>query len=504
MKRRQFLQSSAAVAATAALPIALLSKSALAQAVEEMTQVKSDVFGVTGDGAEVSIERAAVEELKGSLRGRLLLPGQEGYDSARHVLNADIDKFPAIIVQPTGAADVSSAVTFARERDLLLAVKCGGHSWAGKSTCDKGMQIDLSTYRGVQVDASGRRASVAGGSLLGEMDHEAMAHGLVTTAGTVSHTGVGGLTTGGGFGRLARRFGLALDNVLGVQIVTADGQLRTANAGENPDLFWGVRGGGGNFGVVTNFDFQLHPMQREVIVGSAMWPLDQARGVLRHYGDALASAPDDLYLDFVLLSQEGSAEGVAMIYACYSGPTDKADAVLNPILNFGTPIQSSAQATDYVSEQKTWDETDPRSNGSYLKSGFITELDDGLVDAIIDGFEPLPDRTSQVFFQCSGGAIERVPSDATAFAHRFALASLFTTASWPAGSDRTPHVEYVRKHWAAMEPFTRGWYVNEIGNESQEVVNANYEKNYPRLVKIKNKYDPGNLFRLNANIRPTV
>jgi FAD/FMN-containing dehydrogenase len=242
MKRRQFLQSSVAAAATTALPLAFLSKTAMAQAVEEMTEVKSDILAVTGDGAEISVERAAVDELKAALRGQLLLPGQDGYDKARHVLNADVDKSPALVVRPSGAADVSSAVNFARERNMLLAVKCGGHSWAGKSTCDRGMQIDLSSFRDVQVDPEARRAYAAGGSLLGELDHESMAHGLVTTAGTVSHTGIGGLTLGGGFGRVARRFGLALDNVRGVQIVTADGQLRNANPEENPDLYWGVRG----------------------------------------------------------------------------------------------------------------------------------------------------------------------------------------------------------------------------------------------------------------------
>ena len=503
MKRRQFLHSSIG-AASAALPLALLSKTAMAQAVAEMTQVQSDIYGVTGDGAEITMERAAVEELKGTLRGNLLLPGQEGYDTARHVLNADIDKNPAMIIQPTGAADVSSAVTFARERDLLVAVKCGGHSWAGKSTCNGGMQIDLSTFRGVQVDPSARRASVAGGSLLGEMDHEAMAHGLVTTAGTVSHTGVGGLTTGGGFGRLARRFGLALDNVTGMQVVTADGVLRTANAEENEDLYWGMRGGGGNFGVVTNFEFQLHPMQRKVIAGMSIWPLNEAKSVLRHYGDSLAAAPDDLYLDAIMLSREGTTDGVIMMYGLWSGDEAQAEEVLGPILNFGTPVQTQMQGTDYVAEQSAWDQSDPRSNGTYLKSGFITELSDGLIDAIVDGFEPVVDRTSQVFFQCSGGAISRVPSDATAFAHRFAIASVFTTSSWPAGAERGPHVEYTRRHWAAMAPFTRGWYVNEIANESNEVVNANFEDNYPRLVAVKNAYDPTNLFRLNANIRPTV
>lgn len=504
MKRRQFLRSSAAAAAGAAIPLTLLSKTAMAQAVAEMTEVKSDIHALTGDGAEVSIERAAVEEFKAALRGQLLMPGQEGYDTARHVLNADVDKYPALIVQPTGAADVSTAVTFARERNLLLAVKCGGHSWAGKSTCDKGLQIDLSKYRGVQVDPVAKRAYVAGGSLLGEIDHESMAHGLVTTAGTVSHTGVGGLTLGGGFGRVARRFGLALDNVRGAQVVTADGQLRNANPDENPELYWGIRGGGGNFGVATNFEFELHPMQREVVAGSVIYPMAQAKDLMRHYGELLASAPDDLYLDFILSSEAGSADGVAIIYGVYSGPQDKAEQALARVRGFGNPIDDTFQTRDYVAEQRRFDNSDPRSKGAYLKSGFVSEVDDGLVDAIVDGFSMVPERESTVFFQCSGGAISRVPADATAFAHRFALASVFTVAGWPAGSPRASHVQYVRNHWASMEPFTRGWYVNEVANESQQAVNANYEGNYARLVQVKNAYDPNNLFRLNANIKPTV
>lgn len=504
MKRRQFLQSSAVAAASAALPLTLFSKTALAQAAEQIAEVQSDVLAVTGDGAEISIERAAVEELKGALRGNLLMPGQAGYDVARHVLNADVDKHPALIVQPTGAADVCTAVNFARERNMLLAVKCGGHSWSGKSTCEKGLQIDLSTFRDCQVNPTTRRAYVAGGSLLGELDHETMAHGLVTTAGTVSHTGVGGLTLGGGFGRVARRFGLALDNVRSVQLVTADGQLRNASPEENPELYWGVRGSGGNFGVVTQFEFELHPMQRDVVAGSVVYPLAQAKDVLRHYGEVLSTAPDDLYLDFILTSDAGSSDGVAIIYGCYSGPQDQAEKVLAPVRSFGTPLQDTFETRDYVAEQRRFDYSDPRSDGSYLKSGFVSEVEDGLVDAIVDGFYAGPDRSASVFFQCSGGAISRVPQDATAFAHRFALASVFTTASWPAGDPRGSHVQHVRNHWAAMEPFTRGFYVNEVSDESSQRINANYEGNYPRLVALKNQYDPTNLFRLNANIKPTA
>ena len=257
LTRRSFLVRTSMVGLAAA-PIgrawpALLSPS---------MSVDRDIEAVTGDGQPVTLSRASVQDLADSLRGNLLLPGVPAYEQARRVLNSQMDKHPALIVQPRGASDVSSAVQFARASNLLLAVKCGGHSPSGKSTCERGMQIDLSLLRGASVDAHARIARVAGGSLLGDLDHEAMAHGLVTTAGTVSHTGVGGLTLGGGFGRLARRFGLALDNVRAVEIVTADGTIRRADAHENPELYWGVRGGGGNFGVVTAFEFNLHPMQR--------------------------------------------------------------------------------------------------------------------------------------------------------------------------------------------------------------------------------------------------
>lgn len=502
MKRRRFLQSS--IAAATALPLTLLSNPALAGVLNQMSEVKGEVRAVKGDGSEISIERAAVEELSSALRGRLLLPGQSGYDKARHVLNADIDRFPALIVQPSGDADIRLAVTFTRERELLLAVKCGGHSWSGKSTCQDGMQIDLTSYRNVTVDPTRKKAWAAGGSLLGELDHEAMSHGLVTTAGTVSHTGIGGLTLGGGFGRVARRFGLALDNVTGFQLVTADGQLRRANAEENPGLYWGLRGGGGNFGVVTIFEFDLHPMQRQVIAGAVIYPLSQARDVIMHYGESLANAPDELYLDFRMDSQLGSTDGTCMIYGCYSGPAEMADNVLKPIYSFGSPIQISFQANDYVAEQRSWDNTDPRSNGEYLKSGFVQEIGEGLAQAIAEGFEPTVNRSNVVFFQCGGGKINRVAADATAFAHRFAQASVFTTASWPKGDDRSSHVRYVKQAWAGMEPHTRGFYTNEVADESPEAVNKNYEGNYARLVQLKNQYDPGNLFRLNANVQPTV
>lgn len=498
MKRRLFLQSSAAAAAVISIP----SGRALAAALDTLSKVSGDTLAVSGSGAEVTLEQAAVKELSDSLRGRLLLPGQEGYDLARRVLNPTIDKHPALIVQPSGASDIMNAVSFARERELLLAVKCGGHSFSGKSTCEGGMQIDLSTMRSARIDRGSLKAYISGGSLLGELDHESMAQGLVTTAGTVSHTGVGGLTLGGGFGRLARRFGLALDNVEAVDIVTADGKLRHASAQENPDLYWAVRGGGGNFGVITSFEFQLHPMDREVIGGEVVFPLAQARDILSFYADYAASAPDELYLDLAMSSEAGTTDGVILLHACYSGPREQAEKALGPIRKAGKPIADTIKTVDYVAIQRSWDDTDPRTTGSYLKSGFVSEITDQVINAITSGFQAVPERGTTVFFQHSGGAIGRVPVDATAFAHRYSMANMFATVSWPMEENRDSHVKAIKDYWSGLAPFTHGWYTNEVADESSNRIHRNYQGNYERLARVKNQYDPGNLFRLNANVKP--
>ena len=500
MKRRHFLQSSLAAAVAASLP----TGQALAAALAAMSEISGDVNAVTGAGAQVTLEQAAVKELSDALRGRLLLPGFDGYDTARRVLNPSIDRHPALIVQPTGAADVMHAVTFARERNLLLAVKCGGHSYGGTSTCEGGMQIDLSTFRHARVDPFSKTAYVAGGSLLGELDHEAMNFGLVTTAGTVSHTGVGGLTLGGGFGRLARRFGLALDNVKAVDIVTADGKLRRASATENPDLYWGVRGGGGNFGVVTGFEFALHEMDRQVVGGDIVFPLSSLRDVLSMYADYLPEAPDDLYLDFMVTSELGSTDGICLVHACYSGPEGEAERVLAPVYKAGKPLDDGVKRVDYERIQSSWDNTDPRNTGEYLKSGFINAFPAKLVDAIVENFEVFPDRGTTLFFQCSAGAIGRVPVEATAFAHRKSLANMLNAVEFALDDNAGASIAYGRQKWKAYEPFTDGWYTNEVDRESANAVNANYQANYARLVEVKNRYDPTNLFRLNANVKPTV
>jgi len=496
MKRRDFLNSSLLAAAVSVPGIQA------AYAVVGTAEV-ADLAAVTGDGREITLRGADIRDLAAKMRGQLLIAGDDGYDKARLVLNPSFDKHPALIAQPTGAADVQAAVSFARANNLLVAVKCGGHSASGQSTCDKGMMIDLSRFRGVRVDPKGRRAWVDGGTLLGEVDHETMAHGLVAPLGTVSHTGVGGLTTGGGFGRLARRFGMSIDNLESVDVVTADGQLRHADASENQDLFWGVRGGGGNFGIVTNFEFRLQPMQREVIAGSLNFPIARARDVLGMYSEYVATAPDELYLDPALILPARSAPGVISLDICYSGPPEKAEAALAPIRKLGKPDRDTVKSQAYVDAQRSGDTGEARVIGSYLKGGFVSKITGQLVSSIVDGIQGDPNRTTVLFFQHCGGAASRQAEHATAFAQRDSVANMMAVAAWRQGTvDPAEHIQASRKYWSTLEPFTRGFYTNDLPREvTSKDINANYRGNYPRLAALKKKYDPTNLFRLNANIQ---
>ncbi len=495
MLRRQFLNSSSVLALGAAVAPRVLFAAAAAGPLPDLQAVR-------GDRSPVTIPGAVLKDLKESLRGSLLLPQDAGYDQARRVLNASIDRRPALVIQPSGAADVSMAVSFANSLGLLVAVKCGGHSFSGQSTCDGGLQIDLSPMRGVQVDAQRRRAWVEGGTLLGAVDHEAMAQGLVTPLGTVSHTGAGGLTTGGGFGRKARIHGLALDNVTAVDIVTADGKLRRASPKDNPDLYWAVRGGGGNFGIVTAFEFQLHPAERKVVGGSLVFPLDRARDVLRAYADFLPTAPDELYLDCWVVYPPGTP-GVCGFDACYSGSAQDAERVLAPLRKLGTPLKDSLKSMDYVAVQRSTDQTDARNRGDYTKNGFVTGINERTIDTLLAGLQGGAKRTTVAYFQHCGGAIGRVKSDATAFPHRFALANMMVMTQWDVADGNVEPIEWSRTYWKTLEAFTRGFYVNEVeGNEGASKMNANYLGNYARLAALKRKYDPTNLFRLNANITP--
>lgn len=501
MQRRTFFRSSLAAAAALSVP----RRDAMAALFQPLPRLQ-DVDAITGDGKQVTLSARAIADLRAALRGRVLLAADAGYDDARRILNPSFDKRPALIAQVTGTADIRTAINFARDHGgLLLAVKCGGHSSSGQSTCDRGMMIDLSPFRSVRVDPVARRAWVTGGSLLGLVDHEAMAYGLVTPMGTVSHTGVGGLVTGGGFGRVARRFGLSIDNLVGVDVVTADGQFHRANANENADLFWGVRGGGGNFGIVTSFEFRLHPMQRRVVGGRIMFPIAKAREGLALFADYARQAPDDLDLGCAMAQPPGNAPGMFAFTVCYSGPENNAERALAPIRKLGTPIADELKAMDYVALQRSGDVSDPRAQGSYLKSGFIPDMPAALISAIIERFQGDPSRSTQIFFQVSGGAINRVASNATAFAQRDVFANMLSSASWRMGNDPAAHIQASRQYWTHLERFTQGFYVNDLGSDrAAGAVQNTYQQNHERLVAVKNRYDPKNLFRMNANIKPTA
>jgi len=509
MKRRTFIRSGAVAFAAISLP----SLNPLDALYRVASSDPDDLTVLTGDGREIAIAGSDLAGLAARLNGRLLLADDNGYDDARLIRNPSFDRYPALIVQVTGAADVRTAVDFAREHGgLLLAVKCGGHSFSGASTCDRGMMIDLSGMRGVRVDPAVRRARVAGGSLLGPVDHEAMAHGLVTPLGTVSHTGVGGLVTGGGFGRLSRRYGLSIDNLRSVDVVSADGVLRHASEDQHPDLFWGVRGGGGNFGVVTSFEFDLHPMDRQVYGGAIFFPISRARDAFRLYAEYGPEAPDEVQLDFGMsIPPEGAQvppggeDGMVGFQICYSGPPDRVDRVLAPIRAIGTPLVDNVRPMDYVALQRSADDTDPRAMGLYLKSGFVPDVPDAMIEAAVGAFQGHPARGTALFTQQAGGAIARVPPGATAFSQRDAQMNLLAAANWPMGDDPAEHIAWVRSYWEGIEPFTHGFYVNDLepGITARQI-QENYRQNLARLVEVKDRYDPTNLFRLNANIRPTV
>ena len=500
MKRRDFLNSSLLAAAITVPGIRA------AYAVVGTGQV-ADLAAITGDGREITLRGTDIRDLAAKMRGQLLLAGDEGYDKARLVLNPSFDKHPALIAQPSGVADVQAAVAFARANNLLVAVKCGGHSASGQSSCDRGMQIDLSKFRGVRVDPRARRAWVEGGTLLGEVDHECMAHGLVAPLGTVSHTGVGGLTTGGGFGRLARRFGMSIDNLESVDVVTADGQLRHASARENPDLFWGVRGGGGNFGIVDELrippapdatrggrGIRAFPDRESARTSSACMPTMSRPHPTSCTSIRSWSCRPAALLDYTLLE------------VCYSAVRKR---MRKPRLR---PFGSSARRIATPSRPRTTSKySAPMTRAirvrraSYLKGGFISKVPDKLVSQLVEAFEGNPGRLDASVLP----ALRRRRRAPAGKRHGFCAAGFHRQhddrSAWQlSAGDPAEHIQATRKYWATLEPFTRGFYVNDMAREaSSSEINSNYRGNYKRLVTIKNQYDPTNLFRLNANIQPT-
>ena len=462
------------------------------------------VATITGDN--IAVDEEKLENFKGSFRGPLLQQGDDGYEEARKIWNGMIDKRPAAIARCTGVADVISAVNFAREHSLLISVRGGGHNFPGNSVCDDGLMIDLSTMKGVRVDQENRTVRAEGGVRWGEFDHETQAFGLATPGGTDPDTGIGGLTLGGGIGWLSGEHGLSCDNLISADIVTADGRLLTASATENPDLFWAIRGGGGNFGVVTSFEYQLHPVGPQVLAGMAFYPFEKAGEFLRFYGDYSSKIPDQMNTNALLAtSPEGVPVGV--FAACYHGPIEEGEQVLRPIREFGPPLAEHIQPMSYAQAQSMVAPLTPAGRQYYIKSRFMKRVTDEVIDTMVSHFKKVTSPYSITLFQQLGNASNRVASNATAFGHRDAWYEWASVAAWDDPGESEIHIKWARDFSEAMEPYTFGFYVNQVGTEAEEGasgIRSAFGANYERLAALKSKYDPTNLFSHNQNIRPRI
>jgi hypothetical protein len=451
------------------------------------------------------LDAATIESFRAGLRGTLLRPGDEGYDAARQVWNGMIDKRPALIARCAGTADVIQAVNFARANNLLLSVRGGGHNITGHAVCDGGLMIDLSPMKGIRVDPAGRTAQAQAGVTWAEFDHETQAFGLATTGGFVPSTGIAGLTLGGGFGYLMRRCGLACDNLLSVDIVTADGQLRTASSMEHADLFWGVRGGGGNFGVATALEYRLHPVGPLVLGGLILHPIAQAREATQFYRAFMHTAPDELSIALGYVTLPDGPPVVAFI-TCYCGPLEQGEEILRPLRAFGTPMANTVAPTPYTAIQALGGPLYPPGRLNYWKSSFLRDLSDAAIETMISQFSAVPSPLSGAYIEPLGGAMSRVGPGETAFGDRSAPYSLIITGEWVDAAESARQVQWTRDFWAAMQPFAKeGHYINYLDRGEEERVRAAYgAATYERLVALKNKYDPTNVFHLNHNIKPTV
>src|SRR6266699_2609886 len=462
--------------------------------------------GTTAMTQSSPLDDGVVEEFRAQFGGEILTAADEGYDIHRKVWNAMIDKHPGLIARCQGVADVITAVQFARDHALLVAVRGGGHNVAGNAVCDGGLVIDLSPMKGIQVDSAARTVRTEAGATWSEFDRETQAFGLATTGGLVSSTGIAGLTLGGGLGWLAGKYGLACDNLIAADIVTADGQLRHISASEHPDLFWGLRGGGGNFGVVTSFEYQLHPVG-PVLAEIVLYPFTKAKEALTFYRDFATAIPDEVNTIGALLTSPDGAPVVA-IGVCYNGNLDAGEKVLRPLRACGPPLADEIRPMAYCQVQTLFDAAFVRGRRYYFKSNLMQRISDGAVDVLIDRFPTIPSPLSLVYFEQLGKAANRVGATAAAFSHRDALCDWGCDAVWLDPAADGVHIEWTRALAEAMRPFTMGSdYAPHIGletDEGAERIKAAYGANYERLVALKNTYDPTNLFRHNQNIQPKV
>ena len=450
------------------------------------------------------IPESATEKFRTTLRGPSFCPGEQGYDAARTVPNAMIDRRPAIIARCVGAADVIACVRFAREHDVLVSVRGGGHSVAGKSVCEGGLMIDLSAMKGIRVDPVRRTVRAEAGIKLGEFDRETQAFGLATTLGVVPTTGISGLTLGGGFGHLMAKYGLALDNVIGVDVVTADGRLLTANASENEDLFWGVRGSSGNLGIVTSLEYRLHEVG-PVLGGAVFYPVAKTKDVLSFCREFAETIPDELVIQGGAFTNPDGVP-VFAVAVCYCGSSlSEGQKVLKPLRPFGSPVADMISPMSYIQVQSFFEPLFPPGRYTYVKSNFIRTLNDGAIETMAEyaGKSPSP-YTVAPFFEHWHGVFTGVGVTDTAFPHRHYSYNFIAWSNWESPSDSEKNIQWTRECWGAMRPFlVEGSYVNYVSDEGDAFARAAYGANYDRLVELKNKYDPTNFFRMNHNIKPS-
>ena len=458
----------------------------------------------------ITLQGQSVKELEEKLRGSLIQPQDEGYDELRAVWNAMIDRKPALIARCLGVADVMEVVNFARENKLLISVRGGGHNISGASVCEGGIMIDLSPMQAIHVDPIARIARVQGGAVFADVDHETQAFGLAVPNGVVSSTGVGGLTLGGGFGRLSRKYGLTIDNLLSADVVTADGTLVTASSDRNSDLFWGIRGGGGNFGIVTSFEFRLHKVGPEVLFGPIVYRLEDAAGVLRNYRNFAANAPAEcsIWADFVtapplpFIPEAVLGTKVLFIVPFYSGDLHKGEEILKPLREFGKPVADAVAPIPYVTAQRAIDGLYPKGLRNYWKSHNFVDLPDTTMDTLIECAKRLPTPQSDILISHLGGAINDIAPDATVYPHRDISFVVSPGGRWEDPAKDTQITDWVRECYDALTDHATGQsYVNFIAEEKGREKEA-FGLNYERLVGLKNKYDPSNLFRLNQNVTP--
>ncbi len=450
-----------------------------------------------------AVDPEVVAEFAAGIAGEVIGPADAGYDAARAMWNANIVRHPGLIVRCQGAADVIAAVNFARSHALLVAVRGGGHNVAGRALCDDGLVIDLSRMKGVFVDPKRRTVRVQGGATLGDLDRETHVHGLAVPVGVNSTTGIGGLALGGGVGWLVRKYGLTCDNALAFEVVTADGRLVTANAEENTDLFWALRGGGGNFGVVTSFLFQAHPVAT-VLGGLVVHARDQAPALLRHYRDFMATAPEELTAYAGVLSTPDGMPACAMIL-CWCGDLDEGERVLQPLRAFGSPLMDAVQPMPYPVMQKLLDGAFPYGVNSYWKSTFVTELSDEVIDLVVARGNAMRSPLSAMVVEFYAGAGSRVGTTDTAFAQRQAEYDIGIIAQWADAAENDTHIAWARETAEALKPYSSGaYYTNFLGEEGQDTIRGAFGPNYDRLAQVKKKYDPTNFFSLNVNIKPAA